>query len=280
MAKKVTRKPTAPKKRTTKKKKSFSAVKYYILLLLFALLCFGGYHYREALSYYFKFEPDTTKEDKVFQARIYQVLTKHKDFVFGIDVSQYQGEIEWEEVKEVEGYPLNYVLIRATAGADKLDKQFQNNWNNAKKANLIRGAYHYYRPNENSIEQAKNFIKNVHLSKGDFPPVLDIEKLPENQSIDSLQQGLKRWLQYVDQHYKVKPIIYTGEKYYNDFLKEDFKGYTFWIANYNFFVENIKDDWLFWQFTEKAQIKGIEGKVDVDIYNGTPKMLEYLLISN
>jgi GH25 family lysozyme M1 (1,4-beta-N-acetylmuramidase) len=61
----------------------------------------------------------------------------------------------------------------------------------------------------------------------------------------------------------------------DDFLKDDFKGYPFWIANYNFFVENIKDDWLFWQFTEKGTIPGIEGPVDLNIYNGTPKMLNY-----
>jgi len=94
-----------------------------------------------------------------------------------------------------------------------------------------------------------------------------------------LKVGLKRWLKKIDAHYKVKPIIYTGEKYYEDFLKEEFKGYTFWVANYNFFVENINEDWLFWQFTEKATIKGINERVDLNIYNGTPKMLEYLTIN-
>jgi lysozyme len=150
----------------------------------------------------------------------------------------------------------------------------------AKKNNFIRGAYHYYRPNENSIEQADNFIKTVKLKIGDLPPVLDIEKLPENQSIDSLKVGLRRWLKKVDQHYKVKPIIYTGERYYNDFLKDEFSEYTFWVANYNFFVENIENDWQFWQFTEKARINGINENVDLNIYNGTPKMLEYITISN
>jgi lysozyme len=117
------------------------------------------------------------------------------------------------------------------------------------------------------------------LQKGDLPPVLDIEQLPKEQSIDSLKVGLKRWLKKIDAYYKVKPIIYTGEKYYEDFLKEEFSEYTFWVANYNFFVENIKEDWLFWQFSEKATIKGINERVDLNIYNGTPKMLEYLTIN-
>jgi lysozyme len=92
--------------------------------------------------------------------------------------------------------------------------------------------------------------------------------------------GLKRWLTKVEKHYKMRPIIYSGERYYNDFLKDEFEGYTFWIANYNFFVENIKDDWQFWQFTEKATVPGISGPVDMNIYNGTPKMLRYLTKSN
>ena len=198
-----------------------------------------------------------------------------------MDVSQFQGEINWEIIDTIEKkFPLRFVFIRATAGKDKLDSQFKNNWAAAKKYHFIRGAYHYYRPNENSIAQADFFIKNVRLQKGDLPPVLDIEKLPKNQSLDSLKIGLHRWLEKVDAHYKVKPIIYTGEKYYEDFLKKEFSEYTFWIANYNFFVEDIKDDWLFWQFTEKASIEGINERVDVNIYNGTPKMLKYLTISN
>ena len=281
MAKRLTRKPTVRKK-SAKKKNSFFSTRLVVLTLLVATLTFGIYHYRNAILYYFSFKSDKIlKEDKVAQARIFQILKAHKDLTFGFDVSQFQGDIHWEEIDSVEHkFPLQFVLIRATAGNDKQDTRFNDNWAAAKKQHFIRGAYHYYRPNENSLEQAENFIKTVKLYKGDLPPVLDIEKLPENQSIDSLKVGLKRWLKRIDEHYKVRPIIYTGEKYYTDFLKEDFPEYTFWVANYNFFVENIKDDWLFWQFTEKARIKGIEERVDLNIYNGTPKMLKYLTISH
>ena len=280
MTKRVSRKPNS-RRRSTKKNKTVFSTRFYIIVLLLFGVCFTTYHYREALLYYFGYKTNKiSKEDKVAQARIYQVLHKYKDRVVGFDVSQFQGDIHWEEIDSVEGYKLHFVFVRATAGSDKLDSKFKENWEQAKKNHFIRGAYHYYRPNENSLEQAKNFIKNVRLEKGDFPPVLDIEKLSENQSTDSLKVGLKRWLEAVDRHYNKKPIIYTGEKYYNDFLKKEFKGYTFWIANYNFFVENIKDDWLFWQFTEKARIKGISEQVDINIFNGTPMMLQYLIIPN
>ncbi len=281
MAKRTTRKPPVRKK-SVKKKKSFFSTKVVATLFLIAILIFGTYHYRNALLYYFSFKTDKVlKEDKVAQARIFQILKAHKELTFGFDVSQFQGDIQWEAIDSVEHkFPLQFVFIRATAGNDKADTRFNENWAEAKKHHFIRGAYHYYRPNENSVEQADNFIKLVKLSKGDLPPVLDIEKLPENQSIDSLKVGLKRWLKRVNDHYKVRPIIYTGEKYYTDFLKKDFPEYTFWVANYNFFVENIKDDWLFWQFTEKARINGVDERVDLNIYNGTPKMLQYLTLSN
>lgn len=283
----VAKKPVSKRKPASKKKSSFwnGNKGGFILGIIFAVLLFAvGFHYRNGLSYYLGFEKEKVSsnyEDKRFSdVRNFQILDKYKDKVAGFDVSEYQGKINWDEIRDVDNtYPLRFVFIRATAGKNKLDSKFEYNWSESKANSFIRGAYHYYRPNENSIEQAENFIKNVKLKKGDLPPILDIEKLPENQPIDSLKIGLKRWLEKIDAHYKVKPIIYTGEKYYDAFLKEEFSNYTFWIANYNFFVEDIKEDWLFWQFTEKASISGIKGNVDVNIYNGTPKMLEYLTIN-
>jgi lysozyme len=268
------------KKTIRRNKKKFPFVLVFWILCS-ALFLFGIFHYRNAIAYYFSFKTNKQgKVDKVAQARIVQILEKHKEYAFGIDVSEYQGTIEWETIDSIEKkYPIHFVFVRATAGKDKVDKKFETNWNSLSKQKIIRGAYHYYRPNENSIEQAANFIKNVRLQKGDFPPVLDIEQLPKEQSMDSLKKGLQRWLDRVEAHYKVRPIVYSGEKYYTSFLQKEFKKYTFWVANYNFWVENIKDDWQFWQFTESAVIKGIPSKVDVNIYNGTPKMLEYTTIN-
>lgn len=254
--------------------------------LIFLFIAGVIFHYRDGLAYYLGFKSHKISqqkkaEDKRFSdVRNYQLLSKYEEKVIGFDVSQYQGEIDWNKVQYVENtFLLQFVFIRATAGKDVTDGCFKDNWAAAKKKKMIRGAYHYYRPNENSLEQAENFIKTVKLKTGDLPPVLDIEKLPENQPIDSLKKGLRRWLEKVDKHYKVRPIIYTGEKYYDAFLKEEFSDYTFWIANYNFFVEDIKDDWLFWQFTESASVEGIRGNVDINIYNGTPKQLNYLTIN-
>ena len=255
-------------------------------LWLFAIILVLGvfYHYRNGLAYYFSFKSDkvlskNAESKRLSDIRIHQVLENLNGKSIGIDVSEYQGDVKWTYVDTLENtYPIHFVFIRATVGSDRLDKKYSANWQGAKKNKMIRGAYHYYRPNENSIDQANLFIKTVQLSKGDLPPVLDIEKLPENQSIERLKVGLKRWLARVEAHYQVRPIIYTGEKYYDDFLKEEFSEYLFWIANYNFYREKINDDWLFWQFTEKATVPGIKGNVDVNIYNGDLQQLQFITV--
>ncbi|WP_291136159.1 glycoside hydrolase family 25 protein [Flavobacterium sp. UBA7663] len=270
------RKPTTKRKSNTKSKWIFYLISFVLLLFV----AIGIYKFRDGFLYYLGFKTDknvetlSKEERKLADIRIYEVLHKHDDKAIGFDVSEYQSEIDWEQTYHIdESFELSFVFIRATAGKNKTDKRFKENWKASKERELIRGAYHYYRPNENSIAQAENFIKNVKLEKGDLPPVLDIEKLPKSQSIDSLKVGLRRWLKKVEKHYKVKPIIYSGESYYTDFLKEEFSDYPLWIANYNFWRNHLEDDWLFWQFTEKAQIQGIEGMVDVNIFNGNKNKL-------
>jgi lysozyme len=275
-------KKNSPKRKTASKTSNAKIIRNFAAGIF--CLALVVYHYRAGIAYYLGFRSPKTvespEERHLSDVRNFQLLSKYKERAVGIDVSQYQEEINWQAVKTVEGtFPLRFVFIRATVGNDKVDEQFHNNWIGARKSNIIRGAYHYYRPNENSLEQAANFIKTVKLRKGDLPPVLDIEKLPEDQSLDSLKVGLRRWLEAVDAHYKVKPIIYSGNNYYEAFLKTEFSDYAFWIANYNFLVEDFCDDWLFWQFTEKAAVKGIRCDVDVNIYNGTPKMLQYMTIN-
>ena len=68
------------------------------------------------------------------------------------------------------------------------------------------------------------------------------------------------------------------ESLFSDFLAKEFKGYPFWIANYNGWVQDFPENATFWQFTEKGSVKGIRGNVDVNLYNGTPRMLLYQTI--
>ena len=286
MRRKTIRRKTFVSRKTKKKNTIFSIkARKFILLSFFVLLFLGVmYHYRNGFLYYlgfksYKLNYERAEAKRISDVRNFQVLENHQGKSIGLDVSEYQGEIDWDLVQKFEeNYPLDFVFIRATAGKDRQDAQFENNWNQAKNNKMIRGAYHYYRPNENSLEQAQLFIETVQLQKGDLPPVLDIEKLPKEQSLKNLKIGLRRWLKAVEAHYKVKPIIYTGERYYDDFLKEEFSDYLFWIANYNFYREKIGADWLFWQFTEKASVSGIKGNVDINIFNGDVEQLRFITV--
>jgi len=268
-------------KKTTKKKTSnyqFKIITSGILLLMVIIL---GYKYQIRFLSYLGFVPEkpysdlSAEEKELSDAHIQTILLSHDDKALGFDVSEYQSIIDWENTYNIdESFEMSFVFIRATAGNNKIDRRFKENWKNAKARNLICGAYHYYRPNENSFEQAYNFIKTVKLKKGDLPPVLDIEKLPKTQSIANLKLGLRRWLEIVEKHYKVKPIIYSGESYYNDFLREEFSEYPFWIANYNFWVKEIKHEWDFWQFTENGKLEGVKGRLDLNVYNGSVLSLQ------
>lgn len=275
-------KPRAKRKPTKKKTNPnyFGKIKWIaIITVLLGVGIWFGITFKDGIKYFFSAERGAANEKSIFDVRTIEVLKRHENMMVGFDVSQYQGVIDWTVIDSV-AYkaPLEFVFIRATMGVDAKDKAFDLNWKGARANHFIRGAYHYYRPNENSVEQAKNFIATVKLSEGDFPPVLDIEELPKEQSMDSLVMGLKRWMTEVENHYGVKPILYSGEHYYTKHLMKWFPDHVIWIANYNFFVEEIKPEWHFWQFSEKGIVDGIDGKVDLNIYNGTKTDIRKLLI--
>ena len=285
MAQRTARKPSRVK--PTKKSSFLSTLKpFFSVLLVLGLLTGTVYHYRNGLAYYLGFRSDKTsktalEKQRISDVRNYTLLSKYEFNPVGIDISEYQGTIRWDSVGVVENdFPIRFIFVRATVGTDRPDLKFADNWNAIPKRGFLRGAYHYYRPNENSAQQAQLFIKTVVLQKGDFPPILDIEQMPRKQSMAQLKVGIQNWLNIVENHYGVRPILYSSERFYTDFLKDDFPEYTFWIANYNFFVENLKPDWKFWQFTEKGTGSGISGFVDINFFNGNEADLNAMTLGN
>jgi lysozyme len=185
---------------------------------------------------------------------------------FGIDISHYQGTINWDEVNS-SAHPIEYVFVRATMGSDGKDKQFKRNWKATKRSGYVRGAYHYYRPNENSVNQFQNFARTVELSAGDFPPVLDIEEMGKYGK-ENLIEGVLNWLRLAEEHYGVKPIVYTGSNFYRQFLKGHIKDYPLWIAAYSGPHRLKGINWSFHQFSDKMRVKGINSFVDGNSFNG------------
>lgn len=190
--------------------------------------------------------------------------------IHGIDVSRYQSRINWKEVKEMEvnGIKIGFAFIKATEGAKNVDGQFKRNWRNIQKQNIPKGAYHFYIPGINPDKQAKNYTKTVSLQKGDLPPVLDIE-INQHISIPQMQADVKRWLKIIENHYGVKPIIYTNISFYETYFHSGFEEYPIWIAHYLQPLQpRTNRNWIFWQHSEKGRVNGIRGKVDFNVFYG------------
>lgn len=286
MAKRKVRKST---KRNIHQKcrKNFLLRRYIVLAILAFALLFTGFYLKNKVAFYYamyfqKFEHKKLKNSEIESARINKILSDNTNKTFGIDISHYQREkdIKWDSLSVGNRtLSIEFIVMRSTMGNRSKDKNFQNFWVKAKEKKLIRGAYHFYRADEDPVFQANNFLAQVKLESGDLPPILDIEKIPNRKSKEALIKDLKIWCKIVEEAYGKKPIIYTYYYYYKDYIKGEFDDYPLWLANYN----NVPapaptDDWDFWQFTENGIVYGINSKVDVDIYNGSLWSLKRMTI--
>lgn len=271
----------------SKRRKNYFFRRKIVLAILIIGLIGTGLYLKQSISYYYalyfnKFTHKKLHNSEKEAARIQKIITDNLDKTYGFDISHYQNkeDIKWDSLSiGNQTIPLEFVVMRATMGNRNADKHFDDFWELAKKQELIRGAYHFYRADEDPVIQANNFLQNVKLESGDLPPILDIEKIPRRKSNKKLVEDLKIWCKIVEDTYGAKPIIYTYYHYYKDFLKGEFDGYPLWLANYNDVPAPSPDDaWNFWQFTENGIVYGINTKVDLDIYNGSRWSLERLTL--
>lgn len=259
------------------RRKNYNLRRWIVLAILAVSLIFTGFFLKNKIAFYYamyfnKYHHKNLKNDKKEAARIDKIITEYNDKTFGFDISHYQKkeDIKWDSLTIAnDGIKLDFVVMRATMGNRKKDKHFDGFWETSKKNELIRGAYHFYRADEDPVMQANNYLESVKLESGDLRPVLDIERVPRRKSREKFIEDLKVWLKIVEDKYGEKPIIYTYYYYYKDHLKGEFDDYPLWLANYNdVMVPSPDDDWKLWQFTEKGIVKGINTKVDLNIYNG------------
>ena len=203
--------------------------------------------------------------------------------IHGIDISHYQGDIDWKLLRgaTIEECPLRFIMIKATEGASRLDENFNDNFYQARENGYIRGAYHFWSNKSSARSQAYHFLQKVHLQDGDLPPVLDVEHKPADKSVEDFQQDILTWLHIVEDKYHVKPILYTYYKFKEQYLSTPvFEDYPYWIAHY--YVEKVEYNgpWKFWQHTDVGRLPGIKGYVDFNIYNGSYYDLKKLTIGN
>lgn len=179
----------------------------------------------------------------------------------GLDVSHYQGRIDWQRVGQEGG--VSYVYCKATEGANYHDDTHTYNITMAHKYGLKVGSYHYYRPTVNISLQLANLTKYVRPEEQDLVPMIDIEEdrgVTEAQFIADLTEFIRK----VEHHYGRKPLLYTGEYFYNRHFQGMFQDHQWMIARYSTTQPTLKDGkkYLFWQYTDKGRIPGINGMVD------------------
>ena len=187
----------------------------------------------------------------------------------GIDISYYQGTIDWEAVA-ADG--IAFAFIRVSDGLGHEDSQFADNWSGAKEAGVRRGAYQFFRSDEDAIAQADFLLDAISdLEDGDLPPVIDVEST-DGQSAATIIAKVKAWLDHVEAATGRTPIIYTGRYFWQDNVgSSDFAGYPLWNAHYGVNCPDLPDpwsDWTFWQHSTSGEVDGISGGVDSNWFNG------------
>lgn len=179
----------------------------------------------------------------------------------GIDVSHYQGTIDWGKV--VKGANISYAYLKATEGQSYVDDTYAYNLAEARRAGLSVGSYHFYRPNVSPRDQFENMVSNIKPEEQDLAPIIDIEHRG-SVSEDRFISDLKELIALVEQYYGCKPLLYSYQNFYNRHFSGLFKGYHWMIAKYQDEEPVLSDgrDYIMWQYTSKGRIDGIRGNVD------------------
>ena len=245
---------------------------YYLLMGLAAAVFVIGF-------YYFFIRPFAYRWKPCYGMKAYGVCLPAGYRVHGFDVSHHQGRIDWAKLRLTQHtpFPIRFVFMKASEGGDFSDTTFTTNFNRAREYGFIRGAYHFYNPKTDPSRQADFFIRSVTLEPGDLPPVLDIEK--KGDDVDQLRRNLKVWLDKVERHYKVKPILYTSYKFKTRYLNDSiFNTYPYWIAHYYTDTVEYKGQWTFWQHTDVGSLPGIDERVDLNVFNGDLEQLRQFVL--
>jgi lysozyme len=203
--------------------------------------------------------------------------------VHGIDVSKFQGDIDWNAVANS---GVKFAWIKATEGGDHADERFQANWDGAKAAGVPRGAYHFVYWCRQPMEEMAFFEQNAPVEPDALPPVLDVEATPTSKTCHKhlTQEGavadMRAMLQEMERHYGKRPIIYTTVDFYQAILADgSLSEYPIWVRStkYHPSVKYGGRAWRFWQYQSDARIAGISVNVDRDAFAGSAEQWQAFL---
>ncbi|ATF17084.1 Lyzozyme M1 (1,4-beta-N-acetylmuramidase) [Phaeobacter gallaeciensis] len=196
--------------------------------------------------------------------------------IHGIDVSRWQGDINWRRVKAA---GISFAYLKATEGGDLADPKFRDHWRGARRAGVKRGAYHYFYFCRPAAEQARWFIRHVPRDSAALPHVLDMEWTPHSRTCTKRPSGSKiraeadRFLDILEAHYGRRPVLYTTVDFYRDTGIGRLRGTEFWLRSVadHPHVTYPGALWRFWQYTGTGRVPGIEGNVDLNVFGGGPE---------
>jgi lysozyme len=203
--------------------------------------------------------------------------------IHGIDVSKFQGDIDWNSVANS---GVKFAYIKASEGGDHLDERFQANWDGAKAAGIQRGAYHFVYWCRPPMEEMANFEQAAPVDPDALPPVLDVEATPTSKTCKKrlTQAGaiadMRVMLEEMERHYGKRPVIYSTVDFYQAILSDGaFMDYPIWVRStkYHPSVRYPGRPWAFWQYQSDAYVNGIRPKVDRNAFFGTKAQWEAFL---
>lgn len=211
------------------------------------------------------------KEEKYYSIEDALKNYKNDATMIGIDVSKYQGTIDYQKIKE-KGIEFVIIRIGVQSGYKKeisMDTFYEDNIKNAREAGLKVGIYLYSTAISPQIakEQAKWVIENLDKKPLDFPIAFDWENWQHIREYEiSLHNLNETYLSFAEEIEKngYKAMLY-GSKYYLETMWYDRFNYPIWLAHYTN-QTNYNDEFILWQFTNIGRVDGIDGNVDFDIY--------------
>lgn len=253
-------------------------------LAIFVLILLSPFYYGYILNGFtaaWRWVRDIGDDPHYRNYKSYKIRIPSGYKIHGIDVSYAQGKIDWNRVRAMEddSVRVGFAFIKATEGVMLVDSYFKRNWREAPKAGITCGAYHFFRPKKSGLWQARFFLQNVTMERGDLPAVCDVEVL-DGTSPEAMRKELKAFLKHIESKTGVKPIIYTSISFYKDYLDGYFDGYQLWIAHYyqSRLALDSHTSWRFWQHSDKARVNGINHAVDFNVFKGDSLSFQKMLI--
>lgn len=191
----------------------------------------------------------------------------------GVDVSTYQGTIDWAKVK-ASGRAFAITRVGDGLGGDNT---FDANWAGIKAVGMVRGAYQYFRAGDDPKQQADILLAKIGTpADGDLPPTLDLETL-DGQSAATVVANVKTWLSYVKMKTGRTPMVYTSPGFWPSIGNPDLSAYVLWVAHWGTTCPSMPTGWTTWQFhqdSDNGSVSGISGGVDTDVFNGDQAALD------